>query len=379
MSRRQEHTLPGPRPVASGDWTAGLEGRVAAGRRRTGSTGEPRPLRRDQQSGVHGTSRTPAIDFAALAARLPSSPLTRFAPAPTGYLHLGHVVNAIYVWGTARTLGGRVLLRLEDHDRQRCRPEYETALLDDLDWLGLQPDAFPTDAFRAGPCESRQSDRHAHYQRAAQTLIAHGLVYGCRCTRREIDAANAAARDVSGPVAGAVPGTPTELRYPGICRARGLPLDSRVAWRLVVDRGTVAFDDAVHGPTRQDPSAQCGDLLLRDRLGNWTYQFAVSADDLAQGVDLVVRGDDLFASTGRQMLLARLLGRPRPLVVLHHPLVMKSATQKLSKSDRDTGVRDLRAAGWSAERVLGHAAHRAGLIGAERDVRVDELPSVVAQ
>ncbi len=315
----------------------------------------------------------------ALAARLPSSPLTRFAPAPTGYLHLGHVVNALYVWGTARALGGRVLLRVEDHDRQRCRADYETALLDDLDWLGLQPDAFPTDAFRAGPCDSRQSDRHAHYQRAAQMLIAHGLVYGCRCTRREIDAASAADREASGPAVGAAPTTPAELRYPGTCRARGLPLDSRVAWRLVVDRGAVAFDDVVHGPTRQDPSAQCGDLLLRDRLGNWTYQFAVSADDLAQGVDLVVRGDDLFASTGRQMLVARLLGRPRPVVFLHHRLVMKSATQKLSKSDRDTGVRDLRAAGWSAERVLGHAAHRAGLIGAERDVRVDELPSVVAQ
>ena len=327
---------------------------------------------------MHGASRRPAIDLVALAARLPSSPLTRFAPAPTGYLHLGHVVNALYVWGTARALGGRVLLRVEDHDTQRCRTEYEHALLDDLDWLGLQPDAFLTGAFRAGPCESRQSDRHAHYQRAAQTLIAHGLVYGCHCTRREIDAANAAAHDLTGPDNGAAAGTPGELRYPGTCRARGLPLDSRVAWRLVVDRGGVAFDDAVHGPTRQDPSAQCGDLLLRDRLGNWTYQFAVSADDLAQGVDLVVRGDDLLASTGRQMLLARLLGRARPPVFLHHPLVMKSATQKLSKSDGDTGVRDLRAAGWSAPRVLGHAAHLVGLIPAERGVSVGELPSLVA-
>ena len=324
-----------------------------------------------------GHPRQSRVALAALAARLPSSPLTRFAPAPTGYLHLGHAVNAIFVWGTARALGGRVLLRVEDHDRQRCRPEYETALLDDLDWLGLQPDAFSTDAFRAGPCESRQSDRHAHYQRAAQTLIAHGLVYGCHCTRREIDAASAAARDASGPATGTIQGTPAELRYPGTCRARGLPLDSRVAWRLVVDRGVVAFDDAVHGPTRQDPSAQCGDLLLRDRLGNWTYQFAVSADDLAQSVDLVVRGDDLFTSTGRQMLLARLLGRPRPLVFLHHPLVMKSARQKLSKSDGDTGVRDLRAAGWSAERVLGHAARRAGLVPAEREVSVEELPRLV--
>lgn len=324
------------------------------------------------------------IALAPLAARLPSSPLTRFAPAPTGYLHLGHVVNAIYVWGLARALGGRVLLRVEDHDRQRCRPEYEAALLDDLDWLGFQPDVFPTSAFRAGPCEGRQSDRRLHHTRAAQTLIARGLVYGCVCTRREIDAANAAApvppssvaaTDTAGP---AVPVDPPELRYPGTCRARGLSLGGPVGWRLVVDPGSVSFDDAVHGVARQDPWRQCGDLLLRDRLGNWTYQFAVSVDDLLQSVDLVVRGDDLFSSTGRQMLLARQLGRQRPAVFLHHPLVMKSKTQKLSKSDGDTGVRDLRAAVWTAERVLGHAAHRAGLIAVEREVGVGELPSLVA-
>jgi len=311
------------------------------------------------------------IALAPLAARLPSSPLTRFAPAPTGVLHLGHVVNAIYVWGLARALGGRVLLRVENHDKQRCRPEYEAALLEDLDWLGFEPDVFPPAAFRAGACEGRQSDRGLHYTRAAQSLIARGLVYGCQCTRREIDAANAAAGS-AGPG-----GDADELHYPGTCRARGLALGGPVGWRLVVDPGVVTFDDAVHGPSRQDPWAQCGDLLLRDRLGNWTYQFAVTVDDLAHGVDLVVRGDDLFASTGRQMLLGRLLGRPRPPVFLHHPLVMKSRTQKLSKADGDTGVRDLRAAGWSAERVIGHAAHLAELLAAEREVAVSELPSLV--
>ncbi|MEP7117242.1 MAG: glutamate--tRNA ligase family protein [Acidobacteriota bacterium] len=317
---------------------------------------------------AHGIARDDMpIPLAPLAARLPSSPLTRFAPAPTGFLHVGHVVNAIYVWGIARALGGRVGLRVEDHDRQRCRPEYEAALLDDLDWLGLQPDVYPTSAFRAGICEGRQSDRQPHYQRAAQTLIAHGLVFGCDCTRREIDAANALAAHAD----------PGELRYPGTCRARGLSLGGLVGWRLVVEPGAVSFDDVVHGVSRQEPWAQCGDLLLRDRLGNWTYQFAVAVDDMTQGVDLVVRGDDIFASTGRQMLLARHLGRSRPPVFFHHPLVMKSATQKLSKSDGDSGVRDLRAAGWSAGRVLGHAAHLAGLIERERDVSVDELPPLV--
>ena len=313
--------------------------------------------------GVSAPSRRPPIALAALAARLPPSPLTRFAPAPTGYLHLGHVVNAIFVWGTARALGGRVLLRVEDHDRQRCRPEYEAALLDDLDWLGFAPDAFPTAAYRSGPCEGRQSGHPAHFHRAAQTLIAHGLVYGCTCTRREVEAAGGRSAD--------------ELRYLGTCRARGLSLGGAAGWRLVVDPGVVRFDDAVHGPSGQDPSAQCGDVLLRERRGNWTYQFAVAVDDMAQGVDLVVRGDDLLASTGRQILVARLLGRPRPLVFLHHPLVMKSPTQKLSKADGDTGVRELRAAGWTAPRVLGHAAHLAGVIDVAREVSVDELPALV--
>ena len=285
---------------------------------------------------------------------LPASALTRFAPAPTGHLHLGHVVNAIHVWGLAGALGGRVLLRVEDHDRQRCRPEYEAALLDDLDWLGFVPDVYPTNAFRAGACDGRQSDRDGHYRRAVDQLRAQGLVYACACTRREIEAAGG---EVSG----------DELRYPGTCRDRGLPLDDAHGWRVRLPDEPVTFDDARHGLTTQTPADQCGDLLLRDRLGNWTYQFAVTVDDLRHGIDFVVRGDDLFASTGRQIQLARLLGRRVPPVFLHHALVMKSPTQKLSKSDGDTGVRDLRAAGWTAERVIGHAAHLAGLTASPRD------------
>jgi glutamyl-Q tRNA(Asp) synthetase len=301
-----------------------------------------------------------------LPARLPRWPLTRFAPAPTGRLHLGHVVNAICVWGIARTIGGRVLLRVEDHDRQRCRPEYEAALLDDLDWLGFAPDVFPTSAFRGGPCEGRQSERAAVYQAAIAALQARGLVYGCACTRREIEAASGDGD------------TADELRYPGTCRDRDLPLDDAHGWRVRLPDDVVTFDDTVHGPSAQTPSTQCGDLLARDRLGNWTYQFAVTVDDHAQGIDLVVRGDDLFASTGRQILLARLLGRDTPPVYLHHGLVMKSPTQKLSKSDGDTGVRDLRAAGWAAARVIGHAAHAAGLIDEARDVAAAEAASMFA-
>lgn len=118
-----------------------------------------------------------------------------------------------------------------------------------------------------------------------------------------------------------------------------------------MDPGVERFLDASVGPQEQDPSAQCGDVLIRDRLGNWTYQFAASVDDFRQGIDLVIRGVDLLPSTGRQIRLARLLGRTAPATFLHHPLIMKSATQKLSKSDNDTGIRELRTRGWTPAQV----------------------------
>lgn len=265
--------------------------------------------------------------------------LTRFAPAPTGYLHLGHVLNAWYVWTLARAHGARVLLRVEDHDRDRCRPEYERAILDDLDWLGFIPDVHPTSAFRAGRCDSRQSDRHAIYADAARALEAQGRLYGCACSRQDI--ATMDGTDTRG-----------ERRYPGTCRDRGLPLDDGLAWRLRLDDDAVGFNDLLCGPQTHTPASQCGDVVIRDRRGHWTYQFAVSVDDFRQDIDLVVRGRDLLESTGRQIQIARHLGRAAPATFAHHPLVMKTPDQKLSKSDHDTGIRDLRAAGWTRERVL---------------------------
>lgn len=293
------------------------------------------------------------VDLAGWRAEWPAAPLTRFAPAPTGFLHLGHVANAVYVWGLARALGGRVLLRVEDHDRQRCRPEFEQALLDDLDWLGFVPDLFPSPNFRAGRCDGRQSDRDAVYREAAAALAAEGWLFGCDCTRRELQ------QHASGGDSPLAP--PAELRYGGRCRTRGLPLEGGLGWRLRMGPGIEVVEDLALGPQPQDPASQCGDLLIRDRLGNWTYQFAVSVDDMRQGVTLVIRGVDLLSSSGRQVRLGRLLGRPAPPTFVHHPLVLKSPTRKLSKSDGDTGIRDVRAAGWTPARVIGHAAWRVGL------------------
>ncbi|HVB38064.1 MAG TPA: glutamate--tRNA ligase family protein, partial [Vicinamibacterales bacterium] len=152
--------------------------------------------------------RPAPLDLAALRRALPDPPVSRFAPAPTGHLHLGHLVNALYVWGVTRALGGRVQLRIEDHDRDRSRATFEAAILDDLEWLGFVPDEPPMAAFRAGPCPGRQSDRGAIYDAALDRLRAQGLVYACACSRAEIVAA--------GGTGGG------ERRYPGTCARRQL-------------------------------------------------------------------------------------------------------------------------------------------------------------
>jgi glutamyl/glutaminyl-tRNA synthetase len=295
----------------------------------------------------------PPVALGALEARLPRAPLTRFAPSPTGYLHLGHVVNAVWVWGLARALDGRVLLRIEDHDSGRCRPEYEEALLEDLAWLGLVPDLGPT----------RQRDAATMYLDTLAALEQRGLVYTCDCSRRDI------ARE-----AGEVPHL--ETRYPGRCRDRGLSPGVGRGQRLRLEETVERFMDPLLGEQEQTPSLQCGDVLLRDRHGNWTYQFAVVVDDLRQGVDLVVRGADLLSSTGRQIALGRILGRDDPPVYLHHPLLHRPDGAKLSKAAGDTGIRELRAAGVPASEVLGRAAGAAGISADARPIGADDLPGL---
>jgi glutamyl-Q tRNA(Asp) synthetase len=290
--------------------------------------------------------------------QLPSAPLTRFAPSPTGYLHLGHVANAVYVWGMAQACRGKVLLRFEDHDRGRCRPEYETAILEDLEWLGLEPDLGLPGEFRSGSSPYRQSDNQARYDAALRQLATKFEVYGCECSRRDF----AGESDVPD----------QETRYPGRCRGRNLPLAGR-GIRLVVEPGSEQFTDLLLGEQRQNPQEQCGDVLLRDRVGNWTYQFAVTVDDLEQHVDLVIRGQDLLTSTGRQIRLGRMLGRTAAPAFMHHPLIRHGSGAKLSKSNRDTGVRDLRAAGTRPGMVLGLAAHLTGLIETPRELPASQL------
>ena len=286
--------------------------------------------------------------------RLTPPPITRFAPSPTGHLHLGHVVNALYVWGIARAGGGTVLLRLEDHDRQRSRPEYASSILADLEWLGLTSD---------GPMV-RQSERVGLYQERLEALKNAGLVYACSCSRKAMAQTTP---DIPG----------QEMRYPGTCRLRNVEWQPGMSWRIQVEPGSVPFVDARLGLQVQVPSEQCGDVQAMDRLGNWTYQFAVTVDDYLEGVTLVIRGEDLLLSTGRQIMLARLLGRAEPAVFFHHSLILKPNGEKLSKAAKDTGIRELRARGESPHLVLGRAARAVGLIDAVREISLVEVTAIV--
>ena len=263
--------------------------------------------------------------------------LTRFAPAPTGYLHLGHVANAIWTWALARRSGADVLLRIEDHDRQRCRPEYDAALLEDLEWLG----------FRAavGPVRQTDADAQIAYETSLALLRTAGLAYGCDCTRSTFARwAGEHGRAWSGP------------GCPGTCRERGV---TGPVVRVALGGGSEAWTDRLAGQ-REGEVAPNGDLPARDRHGNWSYGFCVVVDDLRQGVDLVVRGEDLLDATAAHIRLGQRLGRATPPAFAHHPLVRRPDGSKLSKSAGDTGVRELRQSGGSPDDVIALAAQMTG-------------------
>ena len=263
--------------------------------------------------------------------------LTRFAPAPTGYLHLGHVANAIWTWALARRSGAAVLLRIEDHDRQRCRPEYDAALLEDLEWLGFRADL--------GPVRQTDADAQIAYETSLTLLRAAGLVYGCDCTRSTFARwVGEHGRAWSGP------------GCPGTCRERGV---TGPVLRIALGGGSEAWTDRLAGQ-REGEVAPNGDLPARDRHGNWTYGFCVVVDDLRQGVDLVVRGEDLLDATAAHIRLGRRLGRATPPAFAHHPLVRRPDGSKLSKSAGDTGVRELRQSGGSPDDVIALAAQMTG-------------------
>ena len=300
----------------------------------------------------------------------------RFAPSPTGDLHLGGARTALVAWLAARAAGGSYLVRVEDLDGPRVVPGAETRILEDLVWLGLEWDEGPEVGGPHAPY--RQSLRLARYDAAVERLLADGHAFRCWCSRAEV------ARAAAAPHGPADDGP----RYPGTCRARTTrpPRDRRPSVRLRVDPEEIGFVDGVHGPCSEDVAARIGDFVIRRADGIPAYQLAVVVDDAAMGISDVVRGDDLIGSTARQLLLYRALGATPPRFA-HVPLILGPDGARLSKRHGAVGVRALRERGRSAAEVVGLLASTLGLCAAgaaltPRDLvdgfRLDRLPRAPA-
>jgi len=288
----------------------------------------------------------------------------RFAPSPTGALHLGSAAAAVLCAAAARAAGGALVLRMEDLDRERVVPGCADAILDDLRWLGLSWDEGPD---VGGPCAPyTQSQRTPQYEAALAQLEAQGLVFLCDCSRAEI------ARAASAPHAGE-----EGPRYPGTCRALGTrprAFKRPPAARLAVPqdaRAEIAIEDRVLGGIVEDVGATTGDFVLRRGDGVFAYQLAVVVDDLAMGVTEVVRGADLAASAARQVLLARLLGGEAPRFA-HVPLVLGDGGERLAKRARGVPLSDQRAQGVSPGALVRALAGAYGFELPDTDPEQDE-------
>lgn len=267
----------------------------------------------------------------------------RFAPSPTGRMHAGNIFAALMAWLIAKSQGGRIVLRIEDLDRQRSRREYIDGVQADFELLGLTWDVGPY--FQQG--------REEAYRAAYQALKDRGLVYPCFCSRADLHAASAPHRG-------------EKLVYPGTCRS--LTPEERArraaekdpAMRIVVPHRVYSLVDQIQGPYRQMLDEECGDFLIRRSDGAFAYQLAVVVDDAEQGVTSVVRGMDLLCSTPQQLYLQDLLGLPYP-VYAHVPLLVAKKDRRLSKRDHDASLEALLARFGTPEGVIGHIAWLTGI------------------
>jgi glutamyl-tRNA synthetase len=274
-------------------------------------------------------------------------PRTRLAPSPTGALHPGNARTFLVNWASARQQGWEILLRIEDLDGPRTKPGAADEAIEVLAWLGLDWDEGPV----------YQSHDLTPYQKALAALGSEGQVYSCRCTRKQIQQASLSAPH----------GDEHELRYPGTCRPpEPMPVEAKlltnddVAWRIRVPAGVTTFVDQFAGEQRHDVAGTVGDFLVGAKGGMPGYQLAVVVDDARQGIDQVVRGDDLISSTPRQLLLYdRLRLNPLPTYT-HLPMVLGEDGRRLAKRHGDTRLSHYRAQGTSAERMIGMLADWCG-------------------
>ena len=291
----------------------------------------------------------------------------RFAPSPTGRMHLGNVYAALLSWLWAKSQGGTWLLRIEDLDPQRSRMEYALQIEDDLRWLGLDWDEGGTE--NRGPNGPYvQSRRSEIYQSVLDRLTALGLTYPCTCSRADIMATQAPHQ------------TDGRIIYSGRCRpaalgGKGAPENGHpAATRLYVPDVTVEFDDLHCGHQSVNLASECGDFILRRADGAWAYQLAVVADDALMGVTQVIRGDDLLLSAAQQTHLFSLLGYEPP-VYGHIPLLTDATGRRLSKRDRSLEMSALRAR-YTPDALLGRLAHLIGLTHTPAPVTARSLLSL---
>ena len=280
----------------------------------------------------------------------------RFAPTPSGRMHLGNLFSALLAWLSVRAEDGELLLRIEDLDTLRCSEENADILREDLRWLGLDWD-------REMP---PQHSRSGYYESVLERLRERGTVFPCWCTRGDLkNAPNAPHASDGHPI------------YPGVCRR--LSAAERAAksaerppiTRLAVPDETISFVDGNYGPYSENLSRECGDFILRRADGVFAYQLAVVADDIAGGVNQVVRGRDLLSSTPRQLYLYRLLDAPPPRY-FHVPLLTAPDGRRLSKRDEDLDMGILREK-YSPQELLGALGHAAGLLERSESITAREL------
>ena len=273
----------------------------------------------------------------------------RFAPSPTGYLHEGHLLSALYVWAAAKKWDLKIHLRIEDHDQSRARPAYIAGIREDLAWLGFKYDS-----------ESIQSSRGPIYEAALQKLVAKSLVYPCYCSRKQLLAEN--------------PQSETgEIIYQGKCKHLVILNESEGPSKVLFDNSAphnlrfivpnkfIDWHDLRLGDFHENPKLQCGDFPIRDRDNQWTYQFAVCVDDIDEGITHIVRGEDIRNSTARQIALMEALGRKERPVYLHHPLIVDANNKKLSKRELAHSLRQDKEAGISPETLFGRVCYKAHL------------------
>lgn len=286
----------------------------------------------------------------------------RFAPSPTGYIHLGNVWTAFLAWLQVRQQKGTLILRIiEDIDEQRSKPEYTQALLEDLAWLGLDWDEGPGKGGPYGPYI--QQERYSLYEKALQELQAKHLLYPCYCSRARLQAIGAPHEGEHRLYDGHCYGMPEEQRR---------QMDRKPSWRVHVPHVSVSFTDGSYGPFSDYLPRVCGDFVVRRADGLYAYQLAVAVDDGSMGITHVLRGRDLLSSTAQQIWLMEVMGYTPPSYT-HVPMLIDASGNRLSKRQQGITVRSLRDRGVQADAILSALALAGGLVSERRLYHKGEL------